>query len=346
MLARRALPREFVVKVMDELAWLSFYLPRQSVQWLARRLPLAALRDRLPRAIGERLRMGLYPARVTDAQTVACARRQPAWGDPAELDPSLRVAFAAPPRASVLMVTYNNLALTRLCLASVQRAAGGLPFELIVVDNASSDESAAWLRATEASGLLPLRFIANSENRGFAAANNQAATLARGEFLIFLNNDTVVTAGWLERLIAHLDRDPTLGLVGPTTNSCGNQAELSIAYPDLDQMAAFAAARASAHSGEESELPMLTLFCAAMPRDLFVAIGGLDERYLVGMFEDDDLSMAVRARGRRVALAHDVFIHHFGGAAFSRLAPSRYLRIWWENRRRFQRKWKVTWQKR
>jgi GT2 family glycosyltransferase len=91
---------------------------------------------------------------------------------------------------------------------------------------------------------------------------------------------------------------------------------------------------------------MLTLFCTAMPRALWREVGGLDERYRIGMFEDDDLAMAVKQRGRRVVLARDAFVHHYGGAAFSQLSPREYLRIWWENRRRFEEKWGATWQKR
>jgi len=333
-------------RAREELDWWRFFLPRQGVQLLARKLPLAQLRDLLPRFVGERLRFGLYPARVTDARAVTVEPRCPAWGDPPQLDPSRPVRYPAPPRASLLMVTYGNLALTRLCLASVQRAAGSLPFEIVLVDNASPDGSLEWLRPVEAGGLLPLRVIANAHNAGFAAANNQAARAARGDVLVFLNNDTVVTPGWLEALVGHLDADPRLGLIGPVTNSCGNEAEVPVEYADLDGMFAFAGDYTRAHAGERVELPMLTLFCTAMPRALFTDVGGLDEQYKVGMFEDDDLAMAVRARGRRVELARDVFVHHYGGASFSKLPPSRYLRIWWENRRRFERKWGTTWQKR
>jgi GT2 family glycosyltransferase len=333
-------------RAREELEWWRFFLPRQGVQLLARKLPLAKLRDLLPAFVGERLRFGLYPARVTDAQAVTVERRHPAWGDPARLDPTHPIRFHAPPRASLLMVTYGNLELTRLCLASVQRAAGSLPFELIVVDNASTDDTLSWLREVELSGLLPLKVIANPHNAGFAAANNQAARSARGDVVVFLNNDTVVAPGWLERLVGHLDADPGLGLVGPVTNSCGNEAEIPVEYRDVEGMLAFAEEHLRAHAGERETIPMLTLFCAAMPRALFADVGGLDERYRVGMFEDDDLAMAVRARGRRVELARDVFVHHYGGASFSRLHPARYLRIWWENRRRFERKWSTTWQKR
>jgi GT2 family glycosyltransferase len=335
------------VNLAEELAWLRFYLPRQAVQLLARTLPLAELRDRLPRVVGERLRFGLYPARITDAEQVECARAYAPWGEPAALDPSLRVSYDAPPRVSILVVTYNNLALTRLCLASLQRAAGTLPFEIIVVDNASSDGTQAWLAETAARALVPLEVVANAHNAGFAAANNQAAARARGDVVVFLNNDCVVVSGWLETLIAHLDRDPSIGLVGPVTNSGGNgEAQLGTRYADLDGMRRFAEGYTRAHAGEVADVPMLALFCAAMTRDRFAAVGGLDERYGRGLFEDDDLALAVRRRGWRVAVARDVFVHHYGGASFSRLPPGDYLRLWWNNRRAYERKWGIKWQPR
>lgn len=335
-------------RLLDELAFLAFLAPREAVQALSRRLPLARLRDRLPRFVSERLRMGLYPARVTDPLRVVCARRHPAWGDPPELDPGLPIRFDAPPRASVLIVTYGNLDLTRLCLASVQRAArnGALPFEVIVVDNASSDGTPGYLDEVARGGLLPIRVIKNSRNAGFAAANNQAAALARGDVLVFLNNDTVVRPGWLDGLVTALDRDPTCGLVGPVTNSCGNEAELGTSYSDLDAMERFASDYCLRHRGEQAELRMLTLFCAAMPAALFRRVGGLDEGYGAGMFEDDDLGMAVQRAGKRLVLLRDVFVHHYGGAAFSKLPPRQYLRLFYLNRRYFERKWQTRWQKR
>ncbi len=336
-----------VEQARDEIAWLRFLVSREAVQFLARHLPLAQLRDHLPHFLTERLRLGLYPARVTDPLQVTCARDYPPWGTPVELDPYLPVQFAASePTVSILIVTYGNLDLTRLCLASVQRAAGILPFEVIVVDNHSEDGTAEYLTAVQAQGLLPLRVVLSPHNLGFAAANNQAARLARGRYLVLLNNDTVVLPGWLEALTRALAADSHAGIVGPVTNSCGNEAQLGTPYHDLDGMRVFAADYTGAHPGERAEPGMLALFCAAMTKDLWNTVGGLDEGYGLGLFEDDDLAMAVRATGRKLVLLHDVFVHHYGGAAFSRLPPRQYLRLFWQNRRYFERKWNTTWQER
>ncbi len=340
---------QFKQRVLDELAFLTFLAPRAAVQQLSRRIDLQRLRDSLPRWLGERLRLGLYPARITDPLQVVCARQHPAWGNPPTLDAtkplSARYGNAAP-RASVLMVTYGNLDLTRLCLASLQRAAGDIPFEIIVVDNDSRDETPAYLDEVAASGLLPLRVVKNRQNVGFAAGNNQAAALARGDILVFLNNDTVVRPGWLDQMVAALDNDLHTGLVGPMTNSCGNEAQLGTQYSDLEQMEEFAAEYCARHSGQRREPAMLTLFCAAMQKALFQQIGGLDEGYGIGLFEDDDLSMAVRTRGKRLQLLGDVFVHHYGGAAFSRLPAQKYMRLFYMNRRYFERKWHTRWVKR
>lgn len=334
-------------RALDEAAWLSFMVPREAMQLLGRHLPLSQLRDRLPRFLSENLRLGLYPARITDPLAVTCARRHPAWGDPPELDPALPVEFvASTPAVSILMVTYGNLDLTRLCLCSLQRAAGLVPFELIVIDNASTDGTPEYLLAEQQRGLLPMRVLCNRDNIGFAAANNQAARLASGRYLVLLNNDTVVLPGWLESLVGTLAADSHAGLVGPMTNSSGTDAQLGTPYADLDQMAAFAKEYTTAHAGERSEPAMLALFCTAIPRPLWDAIGGLDERYGLGLFEDDDLAMAVRAQGRKLVLLRDTFVHHYGGAAFNRLPPRQYLRLFWENRRYFEHKWDTVWQKR
>ena len=298
----------------------------------------------MPRDRGFGLLLHLGEAQGRQAMHLALGRH--VGGQPVDLDPSRPVTYAAAPSVSILIVTYGNLNLTRLCLRSLQECAGPTPFEIIVVDNASSDETASYLQQVAASGLLPLRVVCNTQNRGFAAANNQAAQLATGETLILLNNDTVVLPGWIEGLTAALSANPSIGMVGPVTNSCGNEAQLGTPYPDLQQMASFAKAYTDSHVGMRTDPGMLTLFCAALPRKLWLELGGLDEGYGQGMFEDDDLAMAVRARGLQLQLVHDVYVHHYGGAAFNRLPPRHYLRLFWTNRRYFEKKWQTIWQKR
>jgi GT2 family glycosyltransferase len=272
---------------------------------------------------------------------------------PAKLaDETLRYALDAPvpvvpvtaasPRVSIAVVTHRNLAFTKLCIASVLHNCD-LPYELIVVDNASRDATCEYLHEL-AGANEHVRLIFNEDNRGFAAANNQALTAARGESLVLLNNDTIVPPGWLSRLVTHLDVE-SIGLVGPVTNRIGNEAEIEIDYQTYGQMLDLAATRACQHAGETTDLPRPAMFCLAMTRETFAKLGPLDEEFRIGMFEDDDYAMRARVAGLRCACAEGVFVHHFGEASFGDLFAGGARQALFEaNRERFERKWNTTWQ--
>ena len=246
------------------------------------------------------------------------------------------------PKASIVVVTYNNLDYNRLCLESIFSKTIYPNFEVIVVDNDSNDGTADFL--LEFAQTRPqVKVIANQINRGFAAANNQGLKEANGEYIVFLNNDTVVTRGWLPRLIYHL-RDPEIGMVGPVTNWSGNESRIATSYESLDRLEAFAEDYANQHFGRTFEIKMLALFCVALRRDVFEQVGALDERYGIGMFEDDDYAYRVREKGYKIICAEDVFIHHWGRASFSKLPDDEYRGLFDNNREKFEQKWKTKWE--
>ena len=246
------------------------------------------------------------------------------------------------PRVSIIIVTYNNLLFTRMCLATVLGHTIHVSYELIVVDNASDDGTREYLR--EVAGRNPhVRVAFNEENRGFAAANNQGLALARGNVLVLLNNDVLAPPGWLAGLVAHLD-DATIGCVGPVTNRIGNEAEIETDYRTYGQMLRFAQAYTVSHRGNQFEIPTPCMFCLALRRDVLKRLGPIDERFEIGMLEDDDYAMRMRAAGYRLVCAEDVFVHHFGQASFGKLfASGEYADLIEANRRRFEEKWGVPW---
>jgi GT2 family glycosyltransferase len=248
-----------------------------------------------------------------------------------------------PPRVSIVMVTHGNLAVTRMAAESILASSAEVAHELIVVDNCSTDGTRAYLEVL-ASRNAHVQLIANPANAGFAKAVNQGLTVARGEVLVVTNNDVIVTPSWLTRMASHLN-DSGVGAVGPVTNRCGNHAEIPAPYRTYGEMLAFDAERAGAHSGVTTELPMLVMFCMAMKRAVFELIGALDERFEIGMFEDDDYGRRIIEAGLRLICAEDVFVHHFGEAAFSKLyANGDRSQIFAANRRRFEEKWGVRWE--
>jgi GT2 family glycosyltransferase len=216
-------------------------------------------------------------------------------------------------------------------------------FEVIVVDNNSTDGTPEYLR--EAENSLPnLHAILNDTNLGFAASSNIGLQRATGDYLVLLSNDTVVTRGWLSTLIRHLHVNREIGLVGPVTNSIGNEAKVDVNYTSLDDMPDWAADFVQRHVGKVFSIPKLAMFCVAMRRAVFEKVGPLDEQFGLGLFEDDDYTLRVKAEGFRVVCAADAFVHHFGQASFRKLVENgQYQGLFDENRRRFERKWNTQW---
>ena len=242
------------------------------------------------------------------------------------------------PKLSVVVVTYNNRELNRLCLESVSALTEWPNLEIIVVDNASTDGTPELLEelARQDPRILVIR---NDSNRGFAAANNAGLSASSGEYLVMLNNDTVVTRGWAAALVRHLATDPKLGLVGPVTNAIANAARVPVEYTDIADLPAWAANWARSHDGESFPIPMLAFFCVAMRRAVWEDVGPLDERFGIGMFEDDDYNRRMREKGYAVRCARDAYVHHWQMASFRKMPEKEYFALFEANKKKYEEKW-------
>jgi GT2 family glycosyltransferase/glycosyltransferase involved in cell wall biosynthesis len=241
------------------------------------------------------------------------------------------------PLASIVVLTYNNLELTQACLNSIERFTEQGRYEVIVVDNASNDGTRAFLQQW-AGTRADRAIVLNDENRGFAAGNNQGLALARGEYLVMLNNDTEVTQGWLPTLMSHLRHDPSLGMVGPVTDNIGNEARIRLSFRNPDEMCSKARVYTLAHMGETIPMRTLAFFCVMLPRQVYEKIGPIDESYGQGFFEDDDYCRRVELAGWRIACAEDVFVHHHLSASFDKLGKGRQ-ELMERNRKVYEAKW-------
>jgi GT2 family glycosyltransferase len=250
------------------------------------------------------------------------------------------------PRISVVVLTYNNLAFTQACLHSVEAHSDYRNLEVIVVDNASSDGSVEYLRnwAAEPSAAgHARRLILNDDNLGFAAGNNVGLAAATGDVLVMLNNDTFVTPGWVRTMHAHLLRDKDLGLVGPVTNNIGNEARVELCYADMDQMVEQAGNYTRSHPGQAMPIDTVAFFCVMLPRAVYDSLGGLDEAFGLGFFEDDDYCRRVQQAGLKVACAEDVFVHHHLSASFNQVGAERKKELFERNKAIYEAKW-GTWE--
>jgi len=257
-----------------------------------------------------------------------------------QIDQAVSVRY---PLVSILMVTYNCREFIGACLDSIIRNTSWPNYEVIVVDNHSTDGSAE-IADQRAAADPRIRVIHQRENLGFAGANNLGAGVAKGEYLLFLNPDTLVTPGWIGRLIRHFEAEPPLGAVAAVTNFSGNETKINFDYGDLLGMEHFAKTLAAEWPGHARDIDVAPLYCVLVPKSVWDTVGGLDAEFEIGMFEDDDFSLRVIKAGYRVVAAEDCFIHHFGNGSFSKLPSGESLQIFERNKRRFESKWNVTWQ--
>lgn len=235
-------------------------------------------------------------------------------------EPRLRRALdpaAAGDAVSVVVLTWNALAYTRRCLTSLLEHTDPR-HELIVVDNGSRPDTVAYLKEMQENEPR-LRVIFNERNLGFAAGNNVGIAAATRPHVCLLNSDTVVTAGWLERLLGHLANQPQAGLVGPLTNSITGPQQLD--QVDYDQetctgLEQFAAGLQDRLAGQSQTNLWVVGFCVLIRDQVLAALGGLDESFGQGNYEDTDYCLRAFVAGWRSLIAADSFVHHFGSRSF------------------------------
>ncbi len=214
---------------------------------------------------------------------------------------------------TVVLVVHNRCDLTRACLESL--AATTLPFELLVVDNASTDATPDVVRAL--AGRRPFHYVRNPENLGLIRALNQAARLAGTEFVCFLHNDTEARdPRWLERLRAALTGGGRVGLAGlygaRLVRRDGRYAARTIVHT-LDG--------AGRRPEPVAEVAAVDGVCLFVRRSLLAEVGGFDEGYGFLHGYDRDLSFAVREAGWRCVVVEAPFVHRGGGTRTGAGAP-------------------------
>ncbi|MBM3988261.1 MAG: glycosyltransferase [Planctomycetes bacterium] len=235
---------------------------------------------------------------------------------------------------SIVAVSYNALARTRRCVEALRAAADPRhPTELVFVDNGSSDGSAEWLAEQP-----DVHLVRNADNRGAPLARNQGLALARGRWLVVMDNDAMVSPGWLHRLLTHAQADAKSGCVGPVSNRAAHGQQVPFeGATDTSSLALHAEKWAEANHRRARQQNILTSFCLLFRRELLDAIGGFDAAFSPWGFEDDDFTLRAALAGFRNRVALDVFVlhEHYENAEKSARHDELLARNW----SRFAHKW-------
>lgn len=215
-------------------------------------------------------------------------------------------------KISIIILTFNQIQYTKLCIDSIRKFTDEDSYEMIIVDNNSTDGTFEWLKEQK-----DIKVIYNKENLGFPKGCNQGIEVSSGENILLINNDTIVTPNWLNNLNKCLYSSEYIGAVGPISNSCSNYQSIPFEYSNLDKMIEFAQKINSSNPKSWEERLRLIGYCLLIKREMIEKVGLLDEIFTPGCFEDDDYCLRMRKAGYRVN-ALQRCIHHFGSASFGK----------------------------
>ncbi|MGE5406732.1 MAG: glycosyltransferase [Methanosarcina sp.] len=239
---------------------------------------------------------------------------------------------------SIIVLTYNGLKYNKEFINSVLKYTKA-KYEIIAVDNASTDGTVEYLEDLR-NMRDNIKVVFNESNLGFPMAVNQALKAASGNYVLIANNDIVVTDGWLERMLEVAESDNTAGIVGPVSNAVsGLQIDKNAKYKNITEMHKYAKKVRKQNAGKTLAFPRVAFLCTLIKKEVIDTIGGLDERFTPGNFEDDDFCLRAQLSGYKTIIAQDVFIHHYGSKSFKADGEQKYFERLNINKEKFIDKW-------
>ena len=230
---------------------------------------------------------------------------------------------------SIIIPYCNSNEYTEECLKAIQKHTKD--YEIILIDNGSKD----LLKLPKDE--MPICLIRNEENLGFPKAVNQGFVRAKGDYLCILNNDLICTHNWADRLIWHFEHG--IDVIGPRTNSIsGPQVLLVDRYDNIKELNRESKELYKREKHNRFPFHRLVAFCIVMKGCVYETIGGFDEVFSPGNYEDDDYCLRAIDNGFKLAVANDVFIHHWGSVTHKNLDIN-YISLLKRNQKIFESKW-------
>ncbi len=240
---------------------------------------------------------------------------------------------------SIIILTFNEIKYTKKCFESIKTYTPE-SHEIIFVDNGSTDGTVKWLRQLVNEN-KNIKLIENKTNLGFAKGCNQGINMASGEYILLLNNDVVVTKGWLSGMLDCIKREESIGIVGPMTNNISGIQRV-IDYENINLENLFDYAESFMEKNKYRRIPVRRVagFCMLFKYELVKDIGMLDESFGSGNYEDDDFCLRAILSGYRNYIAGDVFIYHYGSRSFKGNGID-YRKAIEKNQKIFKKKWNI-----
>jgi GT2 family glycosyltransferase len=288
---------------------------------------------------GQPIELEIFSEDANEENQVAlwCTRKLPDFVNTLTLNP-LQLPEVQQPLVSIVIPVFNKALYTYNCLLTVQACDQEVSKEVIIINNASSDKTGELLNQLHGA----YQVINNSENQGFVKACRQGAAVARGELILFLNNDTQVMSGWLSNMVNVMAAHAEIGITGS-----------KLIYPDgrLQEAGGIIFNDASGCNYGRLQEPTLPKFnqsrevdyCSGaslmIRKTLWQQLNGFDMRYAPAYYEDTDLCFAARRAGYKVFYCHDSEVIHHEGITAGTDITSGYKAFQAINRKKFQAKW-------
>lgn len=235
---------------------------------------------------------------------------------------------------SIVILSYNIKEILKRCVESIRNTCKSGSYELVIVDNASTDGVVEWLKEQK-----DIVLQCNTENKGFAGGCNQGIEMAAEENdVMLLNNDTIVPPNAIFWLRMGLYEREMVGAVGPLTNFAGNDQQIVNTFDTIEGYMELAAQICGPELTPYENKVWLVGFAMIVKREAVNRVGGLDTRYEWGNYEDNDYGMKLTQAGYEVLLCYNSFIYHYGSLNMSK-NKEKYLAYMNENREKLTKKW-------
>jgi GT2 family glycosyltransferase/acetyltransferase-like isoleucine patch superfamily enzyme len=213
---------------------------------------------------------------------------------------------------TIIIPTHSNVVWLEQCLKSIKNTTNPSLTEILVIENGATEEVEKVL-----DGLEWIKVLHNDTNVGYIRAINKGIVEANNPYVIIMNDDVLVTYGWLDELFNTMRSNPDVGLVGPITNAGNGIQTIPISYSKIEDFPNFARKTLGKNIEVSYSVPRITGFCTLISPKLIEEIGGLDPRFGIGNYDDDDFCNRAKLSGYDIRVCMSAFVHHASHVTFS-----------------------------